>query len=140
MLSGLLSQSDSLVGKDNGAPMNNLFLAVFVFIGVGVSVWLVSFILEALRRAPEEPKRLAWAPDITIDYLTVNGNRLRYIRTGRGPIVVLLHTLRTQLDLFEKIVPDLARDFTVYAVDYPGHGYSDIPYRTRARSRPNTGR
>jgi pimeloyl-ACP methyl ester carboxylesterase len=107
--------------------MNNLFLAVFVFIGVGVSVWLVSFILEALRRAPEEPKRLAWAPDIAIDYLTVNGNRLRYIRTGRGPIVVLLHTLRTQLDLFEKIVPDLARDFTVYAVDYPGHGYSDIP-------------
>jgi pimeloyl-ACP methyl ester carboxylesterase len=35
--------------------------------------------------------------------------------------------LRTQLDLFEKIVPVLAKSFTVYALDYPGHGYSDIP-------------
>src|SRR5262249_48091430 len=41
--------------------------------------------------------------------------------------LVLLHTLRTQLDLFERVVPDLAKSFTVYAVDYPGHGYSDIP-------------
>jgi pimeloyl-ACP methyl ester carboxylesterase len=35
--------------------------------------------------------------------------------------------LRTQLDLFEKLVPELAKHFTVYALDYPGHGYSDIP-------------
>jgi pimeloyl-ACP methyl ester carboxylesterase len=40
---------------------------------------------------------------------------------------VLLHTLRTQLDLLEKVVPELAKHFTVYALDYPGHGYSDIP-------------
>ena len=107
--------------------MNTVWLVVLVFICVGIGLWLASFIVEALRRAPEAPTSLSWAPDIAIDYLTVNGNRLRYIRTGRGPTVVLLHTLRTQLDLFEKIVPDLARDFTVYAVDYPGHGYSDIP-------------
>ena len=108
-------------------PMNTAWLVVLVLICVGVGLWLLSFILEALRRAPETPKQLSWASDIAIDYLTVNGHRLRYIRTGRGPTVVLLHTLRTQLDLFEKIVLDLARDFTVYAVDYPGHGYSDIP-------------
>ena len=40
---------------------------------------------------------------------------------------MLLHTLRTQLDLFEKVVPELSKHFTVYALDYPGHGYSDIP-------------
>ena len=40
---------------------------------------------------------------------------------------MLLHTLRTQLDLFEKVIPELSRHFTVYALDYPGHGYSDIP-------------
>jgi pimeloyl-ACP methyl ester carboxylesterase len=107
--------------------MNTAWLAVLVFICAGVGLWLASLLLEALRRAPEAPMRLSWAPDIASNYLTVNGNKLRYIRTGRGPTVVLLHTLRTQLDLFEKIVPDLARDFTVYAVDYPGHGYSDIP-------------
>ena len=107
--------------------MNTVWLVVLVFICVGVGLWLASFIVEALRRAPEATKRLSWAPDIAINYLTVNGNRLRYVRTGQGPTVVLLHTLRTQLDLFEKVVPGLAKHFTVYALDYPGHGYSDIP-------------
>jgi pimeloyl-ACP methyl ester carboxylesterase len=55
------------------------------------------------------------------------GCRLRYIKAGQGPSLVLLHTLRTQLDLFEKVVPKLVKHFTVYALDYPGHGYPDIP-------------
>ena len=59
--------------------------------------------------------------------MEVGGNKLRYIKTGTGPALVLLHTLRTQLDLFEKVVPELSKHFTVYALDYPGHGYSDIP-------------
>ena len=49
------------------------------------------------------------------------------MKTGRGPNLVLLHTLRTQLDIFRKITPKLAEQFTVYACDYPGHGWSDIP-------------
>ena len=59
--------------------------------------------------------------------MEVGGDTLRYIRTGKGPNLVLLHTLRTQLDLFEKVVPELGKHFTVYAPDCPGHGYSDIP-------------
>ena len=51
---------------------------------------------------------------------------LRYKQTGSGEPLVLLHTIRTQLDYFDKIVPILARHFTVYAVDLPGHGYSSI--------------
>ncbi len=47
--------------------------------------------------------------------------------TGNGPALVLLHTLCTQLDMFQKVVPALATRFRVYALDYPGHGYSDIP-------------
>ena len=102
-------------------------LLLLVVIGSGAGVWVASHLLEALRRAPSPPKRLGWAPEIAVDYVAVDGQQLRYIRTGTGANLVLLHTLRTQLDLFEKIVPDLARDFTVYALDYPGHGYSDIP-------------
>lgn len=102
-------------------------LVLLIAVGGGVAVWLASLLMEQTRRSPSAPKWLAWAPDIAIDYVTVNGQQLRYIRVGRGPTLVLLHTLRTQLDLFEKIVPDLAHDFTVYALDYPGHGYSDIP-------------
>lgn len=87
----------------------------------------VSYVVEALRRAPATPEQLSWAPDVPIRYVDVNGTRLRYIVTGQGRPLVLLHTLRTQLDMFQKIVPELARHFRVYAVDYPGHGFSDIP-------------
>jgi pimeloyl-ACP methyl ester carboxylesterase len=47
--------------------------------------------------------------------------------TGAGAPLVLLHTIRTQLDVFQKTIPELSRHFQVYALDYPGHGYSDIP-------------
>jgi pimeloyl-ACP methyl ester carboxylesterase len=106
---------------------SSIWLVLLVVVGIGIGLWLASHVLEALRRPPQSPKRLRWAPDIAIDYVTVDGCRLRYIRAGRGANLVLLHTLRTQLDLFEKVVPELAREFTVYALDFPGHGYSDIP-------------
>lgn len=107
--------------------MNSFLWALIVFAAVGVGVWLVSFVIEALRPKPEAPAKLRWAPTIPIETVEVGGNRLRYIKSGKGPTLVLLHTLRTQLDLFEKIVPELSKHFTVYAFDYPGHGYSDIP-------------
>jgi pimeloyl-ACP methyl ester carboxylesterase len=88
---------------------------------------LVSYLVEASRRAPAPPERLAWAPDVPIRYVDSGGRRLRYVVAGQGPPVVLLHTLRTQLDMFQKVVSELARGFTVYALDYPGHGWSDIP-------------
>ena len=92
-----------------------------------VLTWLASFVVEALRKKPAPPATLPWAPAIPIRYHDVDGVRARYIQTGAGPTLVLLHTLRTQLDIFEKVIPALARHFTVYAVDYPGHGWSDIP-------------
>ncbi len=101
-----------------------MLMAVLVSL---VALVLISFIVEGLRPAPDTPKTLSWAPDIPIRYLEVDGVKLRYIKTGAGRNLVLLHTLRTQLDLFEKIVPELAKYFTVYALDYPGHGFSAIP-------------
>src|SRR6185503_10365734 len=83
--------------------------------------------MEALRQKPRPPATLRWSPDIPIQTIDIGGAKLRYIKSGKGPVLILLHTLRTQLDLFEKVVPELARRFTVYALDYPGHGYSDIP-------------
>ena len=65
---------------------------------------------------------------------------LRYQKSGDGPPLVLLHTIRTQLEYFRAVVPLLAKKFTVYAVDLPGHGFSpvdtsaqyDEPYLRRA--------
>jgi pimeloyl-ACP methyl ester carboxylesterase len=100
---------------------------VTIAASAGALLWLISLIIEALRPPPVTPAALPWAPEIPINYVEVGGNRLRFITSGAGPTIVLLHTLRTQLDLFEKIIPELSKDFTVYAPDYPGHGYSDIP-------------
>jgi pimeloyl-ACP methyl ester carboxylesterase len=51
-----------------------------------------------------------------------------------------MHTIRTQLEYFRGLVPELARSYTVYAIDLPGHGRSPIdpnakldePYMRRA--------
>jgi len=93
----------------------SLFLVAFVAVGIGL--WLLSFAVEAIRPAPRAPKVLSWAPEIPIAYVDVDGIKLRYIVAGRCPNVFLLHTLRTQLDLFQKAVPLLSQRFTVYAVD-----------------------
>jgi pimeloyl-ACP methyl ester carboxylesterase len=55
-----------------------------------------------------------------------DGSRLRYFTTGTGPPLVLLHTVRTQLDYFQRVVPALRDEFTVYALDLPGMGWSDV--------------
>ncbi len=62
-----------------------------------------------------------------VSELNINGNRtLRYVKTGNGAPLILIHTIRTQLDYFEQVIPQLAKNFTVYAIDLPGHGYSSI--------------
>jgi pimeloyl-ACP methyl ester carboxylesterase len=107
--------------------MHSALAFLLVFAAVGIGLWLLSLVVEALRPKPKPPAKLPWAPNIPIDTIEIEGNKLRFIKTGSGPTLVLLHTLRTQLDLFAKMVPELAKQFTVYALDYPGHGYSDIP-------------
>ena len=63
----------------------------------------------------------------TIQYFTrSDGSRLRYFTAGSGPALVLMHTIRTQLDYFHRVVPQLWDSFTVYALDLPGMGWSDI--------------
>ncbi|WP_247784844.1 alpha/beta hydrolase [Bradyrhizobium sp. 170] len=51
---------------------------------------------------------------------------LRYEKTGDGPPLVLVHTIRTQLEYFRGLAPLLAKSYTVYAIDLPGHGHSPI--------------
>lgn len=60
-----------------------------------------------------------------------NGLALRYEKTGEGPPLVLLHTIRTQLEYFRSLAPVLAKAHTVYAIDLPGHGHSPIDPRAR---------
>jgi pimeloyl-ACP methyl ester carboxylesterase len=60
-------------------------------------------------------------------HVAVNGCELRYLRLGEGQTLVLIHTLRTQLDYFFPLVSELVPGFDVVAVDLPGHGHSTAP-------------
>ena len=51
--------------------------------------------------------------------------RLRYLAGGTGAPLVLLHTVRTQAEHFRQLIP-LVKGYTVYALDLPGMGYSQI--------------
>ncbi len=63
----------------------------------------------------------------SVEYFTrSDGSRLRYFSAGSGPALVLMHTIRTQLDYFHRVIPLLWNSFTIYAVDLPGMGWSDI--------------
>jgi pimeloyl-ACP methyl ester carboxylesterase len=53
-------------------------------------------------------------------------SRLRYYTAGTGPPLILMHTVRTQLDYFQRVIPRLWDNYTVYALDLPGMGWSDI--------------
>lgn len=66
----------------------------------------------------------------------IAGGRLHYVRAGSGPGLVLIHGWPMTWELWRPIMPALARDRTVVAVDLPGVGESDPPgegdYRKRA--------
>jgi pimeloyl-ACP methyl ester carboxylesterase len=80
------------------------------------------------RTHPGSDYTRTWSPLGEVVYLPLSdGSRLRYLRTGSGPTpLILLHTVRTQLDHFQLVIPNLLGDFTVYAIDFPGMGWSDI--------------
>jgi len=52
--------------------------------------------------------------------------RLRYLTGGAGAPLVLLHTVRTQAEHFRDLIPLVKDRYTVYALDLPGMGYSEI--------------
>jgi len=79
---------------------------------------------------PGEPRRAT--------FVQLEGTRVRYVDRGQGPAVVLLHGFASALDTWERIVPRLARDHRVIALDLKGFGWTDRPagdYSPRAQAR-----
>ena len=59
---------------------------------------------------------------------TINGCEVRYLRLGAGTPVVLVHTLRTQLEMFLRVIEKMdTAELEVIAIDLPGHGESTAP-------------
>jgi pimeloyl-ACP methyl ester carboxylesterase len=60
----------------------------------------------------------------------LDGYRMRYLRGGSGPPLLLLHGLLGYSFSWRFAMPVLAEKATVYAVDMPGVGFSDRPPNT----------
>ena len=69
-------------------------------------------------------------PGTSSHFLDATGHegqgRLRYLTGGSGAPLVLLHTVRTQAEHFRHLIPLVRQRYTVYALDLPGMGYSQI--------------
>ncbi len=51
---------------------------------------------------------------------------MNVVRMGSGPALLLIHGIGSSHRSFLPVMEDLARDFTVHAVDLPGFGDSDL--------------
>lgn len=68
-------------------------------------------------------------------FFDAGGVRIRYLDQGSGPAVVLVHGFTGTIErswINTGILPDLARDHRVLALDLRGHGHSDKPHDPHA--------
>jgi len=68
-------------------------------------------------------------------YFDAGGVRIRYVDLGAGPPVVLVHGFTGTIErswVNTGVLPDLARDHRVLALDLRGHGHSGKPHDPRA--------
>jgi pimeloyl-ACP methyl ester carboxylesterase len=77
----------------------------------------------------QDPRPTIRIPGTTSHTIAPRGGRegqLRYLKAGTGAPLVLLHTVRTQAEHFRHLIPLVADHYTVYALDLPGMGHSEI--------------
>ena len=69
-------------------------------------------------------------------FTSIDGMRVRFVREGRGPVVVLLHGSGSSLDAFDEIAARLSPSCDVLRLDLPGFGMTgprpDRDYRIEA--------
>ncbi len=77
---------------------------------------------EAQDRA--SPLAAGLGKDFASRYETVNGTTLHYVRGGKGPPLILIHGFPQDWYEYHAIMPRLAKQFTVIAIDLRGIGGS----------------
>ncbi|MBG0829081.1 alpha/beta hydrolase [Planomonospora sp. ID67723] len=81
-------------------------------------------------RSPERPvveEPVSSLPGFRHGKVAVDGGAVHYVRGGSGPAVLLLHGWPQTWAMWRDVMPALAREHTVIAMDLPGLGASGIP-------------
>jgi pimeloyl-ACP methyl ester carboxylesterase len=88
--------------------------------------------------APQAHPQTAYT--IEDHWITLDGARMRYLRAGSGPALLLLHGLLGYSFSWRYALPALAVHATVHAVDMLGVGFSDRPVGLDVSLRANADR
>jgi pimeloyl-ACP methyl ester carboxylesterase len=70
---------------------------------------------------------LSTADELQLRELTLHGQQVAYRMAGSGPVIFLIHGITSNSATWARVLPTLARRFTVIAPDLIGHGASDKP-------------
>ena len=73
-------------------------------------------------------------------WITLDGARMRFLRSGQGPPLLFLHGLLGYSFSWRYAIPVLAQQATVHAVDMLGVGFSDRPPGLDGSLRASAGR
>lgn len=56
----------------------------------------------------------------------IDNNHLNYSFSGKGPVVLLIHGFLESIEIWEDIIDDLKDEYSILAIDLPGHGNSSL--------------
>jgi pimeloyl-ACP methyl ester carboxylesterase len=103
---------------------SNRPLRRLIFIPVPVLLGCAMLCSQAQVRRHMSPLATGLDDEFASESATVNGITLHYVRGGNGPAVVLIHGFPQDWFEYRAIMPQLAKQFTVIAVDLRGVGAS----------------
>ena len=76
-------------------------------------------------------------PPLAHDYAEVNGQRLHYVKTGRGPLMIFLHGFPEFWYEWKSQLAEFSRDHTAVAPDLRGYNLSSKPADVSDYAVPN---
>jgi pimeloyl-ACP methyl ester carboxylesterase len=94
---------------------------------VGAVLTALGLVASRYDRPPATPGAWLAASGLEARHVTVAGHRLRYVRAGSGPAVVLIHGFASSLYTWKDVLPALVPGHDVVALDLPGFGGSERP-------------
>ena len=100
---------------------------LLAFAATAALLFTLGFVASRYDRPPATPGAWLAQSGLEAKFLTVGGHRLRYVRAGSGPAVVLIHGFASSLYTWKDVIPLLAETHEVFALDLPGFGGSDRP-------------
>jgi pimeloyl-ACP methyl ester carboxylesterase len=119
----------------NAEPTRRTLLETLAVAGLGLAVFTQPGVAKTASPAPDGPGAVSGAPYLLAGFrstfksrfVDANGVRLHAVIGGEGPPLLLIHGWPQTWYQWRLVMPSLARDFTVVAVDQRGIGLSDKP-------------